>query len=152
MVNLFLLPENSLLFSRDYFNPNLFCLNLWANAAIHPNMRNFFFFFQISKRKWSMISFCFLKSFTWGKSKWFAPFDRTQLGNTIKANRIKLWILYPEICSIFIFLKDLVLVPPPHFMYDFLTTMFLMLYSINWPNFTFWLRSLLEILGNIFCN
>ena len=41
------------------------------------------------------------------------------------------------------------LVFPPHFEYDFLKKLFLVLYSINWPNFIVWLPILLEILGNI---
>ena len=45
--------------------------------------------------------------------------------------------------------KGLGIVSPAHFMYGFSTKMFLMLYSINWPNFIAWLSLLLEILGNI---
>ena len=45
--------------------------------------------------------------------------------------------------------KDLGIVSPSHFVYDFSEKMFLMLYSINWPNFIVWLPSLLEILGNM---
>ena len=44
--------------------------------------------------------------------------------------------------------KGLGIVSPLHFVYDFSAKMFLMLYSINWPNFIAWLPSLLEILGN----
>ena len=43
--------------------------------------------------------------------------------------------------------KGLGIVPPAHFVYDFSTKMFFMLYSINWPNFIAWLPLLLEILG-----
>ena len=45
--------------------------------------------------------------------------------------------------------KGLGIVSPAHFVYDFSTKMFLMLYSINWPNFIAWLPLLLEILGNM---
>ena len=45
--------------------------------------------------------------------------------------------------------KGLEIVSPAHFVYDFSTKMFLMLYSINWPNFIAWLSLLLEILGNM---
>ena len=38
---------------------------------------------------------------------------------------------------------------PAHFVYAFLTKMFLMLYSINSPNLIVWLPFLLEILGNM---
>ena len=45
--------------------------------------------------------------------------------------------------------KGLGLVSPPHFVYDFSGKMFLMLHSINLPNFIVWLPLLLEILDNI---
>ena len=45
--------------------------------------------------------------------------------------------------------KSLGLVSSPYFVYDFSRKMFLMLYSINWPNFTVWLSLLLEILDNM---
>ena len=45
--------------------------------------------------------------------------------------------------------KGLGIVSPAHFVYDFSTKMFLMLYSINWPNFIVWLPLLLEILSNM---
>ena len=41
------------------------------------------------------------------------------------------------------------LVSPLHFVYDFSRQFFLMLHSINSPNFIVWLLLLLEILGNI---
>ena len=41
------------------------------------------------------------------------------------------------------------IVSPAHFVYDFLTKMFLMLYSINYPNFIAWFSLLLGILGNM---
>ena len=52
--------------------------------------------------------------------------------------------------SILIFLeKGWELVFPVDFMYDFSSKMFLMLYSITWPDLTFWLPVLFEILGNM---
>ena len=45
--------------------------------------------------------------------------------------------------------KGLGLVPPAHLVYDFSTKMFLMLYSLNLPNFIAWLPLLLKILGNM---
>ena len=48
-----------------------------------------------------------------------------------------------------IFEKGLGIVSPAHFVYDFSIEMFLMLYSIDWPNFIVWLPLLLEILGNM---
>ena len=45
--------------------------------------------------------------------------------------------------------KSLGIVSPPHFVYYFSRKMFLVLHSINWPNFIAWLPLLREILGNI---
>ena len=45
--------------------------------------------------------------------------------------------------------KSLAIVSPAHFVYDFSTKMFLMLYSISKPNFIAWFPLLLEILGNM---
>ena len=45
--------------------------------------------------------------------------------------------------------KGLGIVSPARFVYDFSTKMFLMLYSINLPNFIVQLPLLLEILGNM---
>ena len=47
------------------------------------------------------------------------------------------------------FWKGSGLVSPPDFVYDFSRKRFLMLHSINWPNFIVWLPLLPEILGNI---
>ena len=41
------------------------------------------------------------------------------------------------------------IVSPAHFAYDFLTKMFLMLYSMNYPNFIACYSLLLGILGNM---
>ena len=45
--------------------------------------------------------------------------------------------------------KGLGIVSPAYFVYNFSTKMFLMLYSINSPNFIVWLPLLLEIWGNM---
>ena len=45
--------------------------------------------------------------------------------------------------------KDLGLVSPPNFVYDFSRKMLLMLRSINWPSFIVCLVLLLKILGNM---
>ena len=45
--------------------------------------------------------------------------------------------------------KELGIVSPPHFVYDFSRKMFLMLHSVNWPNFIVSLSLFLEILGNL---
>ena len=45
--------------------------------------------------------------------------------------------------------KGPVIVSPPHFAHDFSKKLFLMLHSINQPNFIAWLPLLFEILGNM---
>ena len=45
--------------------------------------------------------------------------------------------------------NGLVIVSPAHIVNDFSTQIFLMLYSIKWPNFIAWLPLLLEILANM---
>ena len=45
--------------------------------------------------------------------------------------------------------KGLGIVSPPHFVYDVSRKIFLMLYSINSPDFIVWLSLPLEILGNM---
>ena len=45
--------------------------------------------------------------------------------------------------------KSLGIVSLPHFVYDFSTKMFHMLYSINGPNFIVWFNLLLEILASM---
>ena len=45
--------------------------------------------------------------------------------------------------------KGLGIVSPAHFAYDLSIKIFLMLYSINRPNFIAWLPLLIEILGNM---
>ena len=45
--------------------------------------------------------------------------------------------------------KDLGIVSPRHFVYNFIRKTFATLYSINSPNFIFWLPLLLEILCNM---
>ena len=48
--------------------------------------------------------------------------------------------------------KGLGIVSPPHFENYFSRKNFLMLNSINWPNFIIWLPVLFEVLANIYCN
>ena len=45
--------------------------------------------------------------------------------------------------------EGLGIVSPAHFVHDFSTKTFVMLYSINWPNLIVWLPLLLEILSNM---
>ena len=57
-------------------------------------------------------------------------FDSPPLGHTIKTNCKKLWTIDPKICSILTFLENGLGLMPPHFIYDFSTKMFHMLYSV----------------------
>ena len=102
----------------------------------------------------SRTPFIFWKSLIWGKSKWSAayfwhilialnlPYNKTKQCKTLDYwSRDLLSFSFSE--------KSLGLVSPPHFAYYLSRKMFLMLHSINWPNFIVWLSLLLEILGNM---
>ena len=119
---------------------------------IEYNKRNIYL--QILWRKWSRKTssgpfFIFLKSSTWGESKWSAAyFQYISMPST--CHTIKTLDYWSRDRLNFIFLeKGLGLVSPPHFEYDFSRKIFLMLHSINWPNFIVWLPLLLDILGNM---
>ena len=45
--------------------------------------------------------------------------------------------------------RDLGIVSPQYFVYDFSRKIFIVLFSINWPDFCAWLALLLEILSNM---
>ena len=107
---------------------------------------------QMRKKTSSRPLFVFLRSFILGKSNWSpAWFHYISIALKLACNRNKLFKTlhyWPRDILNFDFLvKDLGIVPPPHF--DFSTKMLLMLSSINWPNFIGWLLLLLEILGNM---
>ena len=110
-------------------------------------------------RKWgretsSRPPFVFLKSFILGKSRWSAawfyyiliflklPYNRNKLFKTLH--------YWSRDMLNFDFLdKSQGIVSPAHFEYYFLTKMFPMLYSINYPNFIAWCSLLLGILSNM---
>ena len=124
---------------------------------IEYNKRNIIL--QKSCRKWgreTSSSLCFVlqKNFTLGKIKWStAWFHYISIAPKLAYNKNKLFkILHYWSRDIFHFDfldKGLETVCSPHFIYDFPTKVFLMLYSINWPNFIVWLFLLLEILANM---
>ena len=77
-------------------------------------------------------------------------FGRSWLWTFLKNKLLSFQTVDPEICLTFIFLwKGLVLASKQHFVDDFSKKTFLILYSINWPNFIIWLTLLLEILDNM---
>ena len=93
-------------------------------------------------------------SFKWGKSKWSgALFGYISIAINLAYDKNKLYKTldyWSRDMLNFSFLgKGLGKVSTPHFVYDFSTKMFLILYSVNWPNFIVWLPLLLEILGNM---
>ena len=94
------------------------------------------------------------KSFIWGKSKWPAAYFQSLsivLNLTNNWNKIykTLEYCFRDILNFDFWEKGLGIVSLPYFVYDFSRNVFLMLYSINWPNFTVWLSLLLEILVNM---
>ena len=107
--------------------------------------REIFFFKnhgESEARRLVLYFFCFLNRFC---SLVLIYFNSPQMLHAIKTlnywSRDMLKFDFPE--------KGLGIVFPPHFVYDFSRKIFLMLYSINWPNFIVWLPLLLEILGNM---
>ena len=56
---------------------------------------------------------------------------------------------FRDMISFDILEKNMGLVLPPHFVYDFSRNMFPVSFSINWPTFIVWLPLLLNILGNM---
>ena len=78
-------------------------------------------------------------------------FQYNKTCHTVKENCIKTFDYWSEDMLKFNFSeKSLELVSPSHFVHDISTKMFLMLHSINWPNFIVCLPLILEILGNIY--
>ena len=99
--------------------------------------------------------FVFSKSFILGKSKWSAAwFHYISIALKLAYNRNKLFKTLHywsrDMLNFDILDNCLGIVSPAHFVYDFSTEIFLMLCSINWPNFIVWLPLLLEILGNMY--
>ena len=89
-----------------------------------------------------------------GESKWSeAYFQYISIALNLPCNKNKLYKILDywsrDMLNFHFSEKDLGLVSAPHFVHDFSRKMFLMLHSINWPNFIVWLPLLLEILGNM---
>ena len=89
-----------------------------------------------------------------GKRKCSAAYFRyISIALNLKYNRNKFYKTlgyWSRDMLIFDFLeKFLGIVSPTNLVYNFLRKMFLMLYSMNWPNVIVWLLLLLEVLGNV---
>ena len=129
-----------------------------TRQVIEYNIRNIFL--QKLYRKWGRETssgplFIFSKSLIWGAVKWSAPsFRYISIPLNLPYNKSKLYKTLDywssDIINFNFSEKGLGLVSPPHFVHDFSRKMFLMLLSINRPNFIVWLPLLLEILGNMF--
>ena len=102
-------------------------------------------FLQKSCRKWgketsSRPLFIFWKRFIWGKSKWSAVLCQylwVALSLAYNKNKLYKTLNYQSRDLLdFDFLEGgLGIASLPHFVYSFPRKMFLMLYTINWPNF-----------------
>ena len=113
----------------EYPKRNIFLLKLWKKWGRGTSSSQFF---------------VFLKSFILGKRKWSeAWFHYISIALKLAYNRKNLFkILHCWSRDMLIFDildKGLGIVSPAHIVYDFSTKIFLMLYSINWPNFIVWL-------------
>ena len=123
---------------------------------IEYNKRNIFI--QKFYRKWgretsSRSYFIFQKCLKWGKSKWSAAYFQyisTALNLGYNKNKLNKTLDYwsRDILN-FNFPEKGLGLAPPHFVYDVSRKMFLMSYSINWPDFIVWFPLILEILGNM---
>ena len=117
------------------------------------------FYFQKLSRKWgretsSRPLFIFQICLIWGENKWSAAkFPCTSIALNLGFNKNKLYETLDywsrDMLNFNFPKKDLGLVFPSHFVYDFSRKIFFVSYSINWPNFNVWLPLLLEILGNM---
>ena len=118
---------------------------------IEYNKRNIFL--QKSCRKWGRETSS-RRVFFIGKSKWSAAwFHYNSIALKLPYNKNKLFKIlhyWSRDMLNFNFLdKGLGILSPPHFVYDSSSKIFLMLYSINRPNFIAWLPLILEILNNM---
>ena len=110
---------------------------------IEYNKRNIFL--QKLCKKWcqetsSRPLSIFKKSLTWGESKWPAvKFQYISIAVNLSYNKNKLYKILDywsrDMPNFGFSEKGLGLLSPPHFVHDFSRKMFLMLHSINWPNF-----------------
>ena len=124
---------------------------------IEHNKRNFFL--ERSCKKWGRktsfrLLFVFQKSFLWGKSNCSAAwFQYISIALNLAYSKNKQYktsgYWFRDMLKFDFLEKSLGIVFPPHLVYDFSRKMFLMLFSINWPNFIAWLPLRLDILTNM---
>ena len=116
-------------------------------------------FLQKLYRKWrketsSRHFFIFKKSLKWVQSKRPAAyFQYISIAFNLSWNKIKLYITLGywsrDMLNFNLLENGAWLVSSPYLVYDFSRKIFLLLHSINWPNFIVWLPLLLEILSNM---
>ena len=105
---------------------------------------------------WFQTAFCFLKKL-YNRLKQVVCrlislyFDSTQINIQYNRNKLFKTLHYwsRDMLHFDLLDKGLGIVSPPHFVFNFSTKMFHMLYSINWPNFIVSLPLLLGILDNM---
>ena len=120
----------------EYNKRNTFLENLCGKWGRETSPRSFF---------------SFKKSLIWGKRKWFAAqFQYVSIAFNMAYHKNKLYKTldygFRDMLNFNFSEKGLGLISPSH---DFFKKLFLMLHSINWPNFIVWLPLLFEILGNM---
>ena len=126
-----------------------------VGELIESNKRNIFFKCYAENEVGETISrhpFIIKGSLIWGKSNWSAAYFKfisIALNYAYNKNKLHKTLDYwsTDIVNFNFSEKGRGLVS--HFVYNFSRNMFLMLYSINWPNFDFCLPLLLEILANM---
>ena len=117
--------------------------NKTLNIAQVIDYNNKKMFLQKSCRKWgskTSSTLFFKKSFTWGTSKWSAAYFQSLLiALNLPSNLNKIYETLEywsrNILNFYFLEKGVGIVSLPHFVYNLCVWMFLMLYSINWPNF-----------------
>ena len=109
-------------------------------------------------RKWvketSSRPLLFFVFFIQGKCIWSAAwFHCISIALKLEYNKNELYETLDnwsrDMLNFYFLRKDLGIVSPLHFVYNFSTKMFLMLYSINWPDFIVLLCLLFKILCNM---
>ena len=113
---------------------NVFLQNSCRTWGRETSYRSLFIFKKLFIRRKQVVSILSMFSFSYSVLIYFG---RPLVGLTMKTrNKLNFDFLW----------KGLGLASPPYLAYDFPRKSFLMLCSINWPNFIVWLSLLLQIL------
>ena len=125
----------------EYPKRNIFLKKLFKKWGRETSSSPLFVFLKslyciLSKSKWSAARFHYILI------TFKLAYSRNKLFKTLHS-----W--FRDMLNFDILYECVWTVSPAHFVYDFSTKMFLMLYSINWLNFIARLPLPLEILGNM---